>query len=140
MEFSGMHYNMEQLVKALTAETMAEISYDDAEIHEEEGVLKHHRGMWENIAKTVVEEIDSTYDGGSEIKPYGYYADEVVLAIKPLLQPYSAYPAAHHLLSALEQTALNAGNGDPRPYVTIVIRAMDTAAAKKWKENIMACR
>lgn len=129
-----MGYTMEQLVKALAAEAMTEISYDDAEVVEEESP---QQGMWENIAHAVMNEIDSTYQGG-DLKPYGYHADECIMLLKPLVQSYAVYPAAHKLLTALEKVA--SAKADPRAYSTIVVRAMDSDAAKTWEKDLRTYR
>lgn len=126
-----MGYSMEQLVRALAAETMSEISYDEASVVEEE---EEHSGggMWENIAGALLEEIDATYSGG-EVKPYGYYADECLIGLRPLVQPYSMFPAAPRLLSALEK--LTTDRGDPRAYTALVVRAMDSEEADRWQKE-----
>lgn len=123
-----MGYSMEQLVRALAAETMSEISYDEAVV-EEESV---GGGMWENIASALLEEIDSTYSG-DELQPYGYYADECLVGLRPLVQPYSVYPAAAKLLTALE--TLVQQKTDPRAYTTLVVRAMGSDAADQWQKE-----
>lgn len=124
-----MHYSMEQLVRALAAETLSEISYDDATV-EEEGST--NGGMWDHIASVLLDEIDSTYEG-EEVQPYGYHADECIIGLRPLVQPYSVFPAASNMLSALEQLTL--GKGDPRAYTTLVVRAMGTAEADRWQSE-----
>lgn len=123
-----MHYNMEQLVRALAAETMSEISYDDAEVHNEEA---EGGGMWQHIAEALLQEIDDTYSGNGQLSPYGYHADECIVGLGPLVHSYSVYPAAHKLLSALEEAA--SSKADPRAYCELAIRAMDSEAANGWR-------
>lgn len=122
-----MHYSMEQLVRALAAETLSEISYDEAVVEENSG-----GGMWENIASALLEEIDTTYEG-DHVSPYGYHADECLIGLRPLVQPYSMFPAAPKLLTALEQ--LTAGRDDPRAYTALVVRAMGTDEAERWQKE-----
>lgn len=124
-----MGYSMEQLVRALAAETMSEISYDEAVVEEE---APSGGGMWENIAAALLEEIDATYTG-DEVQPYGYYADECLIGLRPLVQPYSVFPAAPNLLTALEK--LTVDRGDPRAYTTLVVRAMGSEEADRWQKE-----
>ena len=125
-----MSYSMEQLVRALAAETISEISYDEVEVHAEEAP---GGGMWQNIAEALLQEIDDTYSGGV-LRPYGYHADECLVSLRPLVHPYSVYPAAHKLLSALEEVA--SSREDPRAYCEIVIRAMDSDVASNWRNEV----
>ena len=131
-----MGYSMEQLVRALAAETLSEISFDEAEVHNEESEASGG-GMWGNIAEALLNEIDDTYSGGN-VHPYGYHADECLVGLRPLVHPYSVYPAAHKLLSALEEAA--SSKTDPRAYCEIVIRAMDSEAAETWKKEMRRFR
>jgi len=124
-----MGYTMEQLVSALAVETMSEIGFDEVEVEPEESA----GGMWEHIAKVTVDEIANLYEGDS-IHPYGYHADEVVYTMRPILEPYSAYPATHKLLSAVEDVVSRDG-GDPRPYVNLMIRIFDNDSAKDWRNK-----
>ncbi len=126
----AMHYTMEQLVKALAAETMSELSFDDAEVYQEDYYeINQPSGMWENIAKALLEEIEYAYSG-SEVRPYGRVADECMENLSALVQPYSTYPAAPKLLSALENIA--SAKSDPRAYTSLVVRAMDSDIADNW--------
>ena len=126
-----MGYTMEQLVKALAAETMSEIEMDEAIVEPE--VEDSAPGMWEHIAKVTIDEIESMF-GEQHIHPYGYYADEVVYTMRPLLEPYSAYPATHKLLTAIEEQANSCGK-DPRAYVNLVLRIFDNDSAREWKNK-----
>jgi len=128
-----MGYTVEQLVRALTAETMSEISYDEAVVEEDSS----GGGLWENIATALLEEIDATYEG-AEVQPYGYFADECLVGLRPLVQPYSVFPAAPKLLTALEQLTLD--RGDPRAYTSLVVRAMGTEEAGRWQKEERAYR
>jgi len=126
----AMHYTMEQLVKALAAETMSELSFDDAEVHQEDyHGTEQPLGMWENIAKALLEEIEYAYSS-SEVRPYGRVADECIENLSALVQPYSTYPAAPNLLSALEDIV--SAKSDPRAYTSLVVRAMDSDIADHW--------
>lgn len=124
-----MGYTMEQLVKALAAETMNEIGFDDAEVEEP----LQTETMWDHIAKVTIDEISSLYES-EDIHPYGYRADEVVHTMRPLLEPYGVYPASHKLLSAIESTLTNSGK-DPRPYTNLVVRILDNDSAKDWRNK-----
>lgn len=124
-----MGYTLEQLISALAVETMGEIGFDEVEVEPEESA----GGMWEHIAKVTVNEITNLYEGDS-IHPYGYRADEVVYTMRPILEPYSTYPATHKLLSAVEDVVSRDG-GDPGPYVNLMIRIFDNGSAKDWRNK-----
>lgn len=132
-----MGYTLEQLVKALAQETISEISYDESEM-QEDYVEEQGYSLWESIADTVFREInDSTRINESNVTfaPYGREADELLEILHPILEPYSQYPAAPKLLSAMEKTISTKYNLDPRPYTTFVVRVMNSEAAKLWNSQ-----
>lgn len=131
-EHDPINYNLEQLTKALAAETLNEIGFDDIE-HAEPQEPEQADGMWEHIAKVTIDEIVNMYESDT-IHPYGYRADEVVYTMRPLLEPYSMYPATHKLLSAIENVSLKSGK-DPRPVVNLVVRIFDNHSAKEWQSR-----
>lgn len=125
-----MQYNMEQLVKALAEETLGEVGFNDVEPE-----IKSVDNTWEHVAKMVVEEIKSLYEGNI-IYSYGQRADEATKILKPLLEPYNIYPFSHKLLTAIEIITSNAGE-DPRSYTNLIIRILDNDSAREWR-NIRA--
>ena len=132
-----MGYTLEQLVKALASETISELSYDESEI-EEEYVQEQGYNLWESIAETVFKEItDSTKINESNVafSPYGRESDELLEDLQPILEPYSQYPAAPKLLSAIEKIISGKHHLDPRPYTTFIVRVMNSDAAKLWNEQ-----
>lgn len=129
-----MSYTMEQLVNALAVETMSEISLDESEVEEFHKTEEQAPGMWEQIAEVVLEELEILFDD-EPIYPYGHKAVEAIDYMRPLLEPYSVYPACHKLLSAIENNAANKLGKDPRPYISLVIRIFDNDHANDWKNK-----
>lgn len=120
---------MEQLVKALAAETMSEVEMDEVDVIEEESAP----GMWEHIADTTIKEIDAMF-GEQPLHPHGYHADEVVYTLRPLMEPYSVYPAVFKLLDAIESKADKCGK-DPRAYTNLVLRMIDNEHSREWRNR-----
>lgn len=116
-------------MKALAAETMSEIEMDEAVVEEEDSTP----GMWEHIADTTINEIEIMF-GDQPLHPHGYHADEVVYTMRPLLEPYSVYPAVFKLLDAIEGQASKKGK-DPRAYTNLVLRIIDNDHSREWKNR-----
>lgn len=132
-----MGYTLEQLVRALAAETITELSYDDSEI-EEEYVQEQGYNLWESIAETVFKEISDSAkinESSAVFSPYGRDADELLEILQPVLEPYSQYPAAPKLLAAMEKIISSKHGLDPRPYTAFVVRVMNSDAAKLWNSE-----
>lgn len=51
------------------------------------------------------------------------------------LDSYAHYPAAHQLLSRLEELVWNKYKEDPASYIQIVVNAIGSQAANDWYAN-----
>ena len=122
-----MNYSVEQLIRALTDNTFDELE-GDTEVPADEEL--YFDTKWTSIIGTVIEEMQHFFKNG-EVYPYGYNADEAILFLRPILEPYNAYPAIKNLVVTLEDVLVSR-NIDPRPYVVLLKRAMDNPQVEKF--------
>jgi len=132
-----MKYTMEQLVKALTAEALGEVSNNNLMLQQEcacedndDNENLENNTKWDQVAQALVAEIKNQFSGIS-VRANGPEAEECIDSLASLVSLYSEYPMAFKLLSAVEKIASD--ETDSRVFASLIVQAMNSDAADEWK-------
>lgn len=115
-----MKYTMDELVRALVLQTMGEVALDESEL-----VADNEYDVFAN----------NLYHQLRGVRPGSKIAEEIISKMAYELDRYAHAPAAHNLLSCLEELIWSRYKEDPSPYIQIVVSALSSPAANDWYNN-----
>ncbi len=117
-----MHYDMDQLIKALVVQTM-----DETKLAEYQQTNQSDVGLYK-LAENLYLSLRGT-------QPDSKQAKKAISNFVGELDIYSHYPLSHKLLCVIEDIIWNKYKDDPKPIIKIVVSVMNSEAAFDWYQN-----